>query len=122
MIKYLTIVQLNQNLQLGKSVEQWLSADKRDNYTVLKWLRIDKEKSSTYSVCYFESFDEGNKDFVDIYEFSLLSPDDLGGVVNTVGSVEEALDFAVSNYAASRDRFVSAGIIQDEYSIYLNKR
>ncbi|MEN0056404.1 MAG: hypothetical protein AAGC65_22180 [Mucilaginibacter sp.] len=120
MIKYLTEEQLRSNLKLGKSVEQWLTYEKRDDYTVLKWLRIDNEKSLQFSVSYFESFDEGDENFLDIYEFSLLDPDELFGVINTFDSVEEVLSFVEVKYSALINRFVPAGGIQDEYQRYVN--
>ena len=120
MIKYLTREQLMSNLLLGKSVEQWLTYEKESDYTILKWVRIDKEKSLKYSVSYFESFDEGNEGFLDIYEFSLLDPDEPFGVISVFESVEDALSFAETKHSVSIDRFVPAGGIQDEYQNYLN--
>lgn len=109
--------QLKGNLSVGKAVEQWLSHESKEDYTVLKWLRIDKEKDSNYSVSYFECFDDGDDDFTDIYEFSSLDPDE-PYVINSFNSVNEALDFAVNNYSASLERFVTDGMIQEEYVQY----
>ena len=75
-MRYLTNEQLTTNLSLGKSVEQWLSFETKDDYVVLKWLRIDKEKDSTYSVSYIECFDDGDTDYIDIYSFSPVDPDE----------------------------------------------
>lgn len=124
MAKYLTKEQLISLLRLGKSVEQWLSYEDKSEYTILKWLRIDKEKNSTYSVAYRESFDEGNENFLDICEFSSLNPDEPYGVINTFDSPEEVVDFSIINYnyKASENKFMSAGMIQDEYRIYLEGR
>ncbi len=85
MIKYLTEEQLLSLLKLGKSVEQWLTHEKHDGYTVLKWLRIDREKDMTYSLSYVECFDDGNENFFDIYEFSPLNPDE-PVIINTFDS------------------------------------
>jgi hypothetical protein len=37
---------------------------------------------------YIESFDDGNKDFIDLYEFSTIDPDEPYGVIITFDSVE----------------------------------
>jgi hypothetical protein len=119
---YLTQEQLTGNLRLGKSVEQWIGHAAIDDYIILKWLRIDKEKTSDYSVAYFQSFDEGSREFIDIYEFSAVDPDDMSGVIHSFPEFDEALRFAVENYAASLSKFVSAGMIQQEYLNYLNSK
>jgi hypothetical protein len=118
MIRYLGEEQLKTNLRLGKSIEQWLSTNRVDNYSIIKWLTIEKEMDGVYNVAYIESFDEGNEDFIDIYEFSTIDPDEPHGIVNTFNSVEEALKFSIITYGASSDKFVSAGMIQEEYRDY----
>ncbi|WP_121810855.1 hypothetical protein [Mucilaginibacter kameinonensis] len=120
-MKYLSSEQLKTNLSSGKPIEQWLSYQKQSDYTILKWLRIDKEKDSTYSVSYMECFDEGDEDFLDIYEFAPLDPDE-PFIINSFSTIDEALIFAIDKYEASESRFVPAGMIQDEYKNYLRKR
>ncbi|MFC0512677.1 hypothetical protein ACFFGT_00640 [Mucilaginibacter angelicae] len=120
-MKYLLPEQLKTSLSLGKPIEQWLSYQKHDDYTVLKWLRIDKERDAIYSVSYIECFDEGGKDFFDIYEFAPLDPNE-PFIINSFGAIDEALTFATDNYQASESKFVSAGMIQEEYKDYLTAR
>jgi hypothetical protein len=55
MARYLNETQLKTNLRLGKSVEQWLSSNEVENYTVIRWLTIEKEKNETFSVAYILS-------------------------------------------------------------------
>jgi hypothetical protein len=119
---YLSQEQLIGNLRLGKSAEQWLSYVAINDFFVLKWLSIDREKTGGYSIAYFEVFDEGDSGFVDIYEFSTVEPDDIGGVINSFSTVDEALQFTVVNYSASLSKFVSAGMIQEEYLKYLGSK
>ncbi len=119
MIKYLTKEQLFSILRMGKVVEQWLGPTHEDGFTFLKWFRVEKEKTKNYSVAYFESFDEGNADFADLYEFSPLYPDKPYGEINSFKSIDQALEFAVNQYHASEDKFVPEGMIQDEYLRYL---
>ena len=122
MERYLDEEQLKTSLRLGKSIEQWLSINNVDDYNVIKWLIIKKEKEEVYNVAYIESFDEGSQDFIDIYEFSTIDPDEPYGIINTFNSIEEALEFSIITYGASSDRFVSTGMIQEEYRDYSNFR
>lgn len=117
---YLEIEQLKTYLSLGNTLEQWLGHERKDEYTVLKWLSIEKERSGEYAVSYIESFDEGSLEFIDIYEFSTLDPDEPFGVTNTFSSVDKALDFAKKEYNASLDKYVTGGMIQEEYLHYLH--
>lgn len=121
MKRYLTEEQLKSNLALGFAVEQWLSYYQEEDYVVIRWLRIDKERDQRYTVAYFECFDEGNADFLDIYEFSALNPDEPYGVLTQFDNSEEALRFSETAYEASIGRYVSAGMIQEEYRDYLHK-
>jgi hypothetical protein len=120
-MKYLLPEQLKTHLSLGKPIEQWLSHQKHDDYTILKWLRVDKEKNGTYSVSYTECFDEEDSNFLDIYKFASLDPDE-PFIINSFGTINEALTFAADNYQASEGKFVSAGMIQEEYKDYLTRK
>ncbi|ULT23506.1 hypothetical protein KUH03_30695 [Sphingobacterium sp. E70] len=115
MAKYLAADQIRARLRLGKSVEQWLGVVQETDYTILRWLSIDKESDESYSVAYFESFDEGNEEFLDIYAFSLVDPDEPFGAIDTFSSITEALEFAEVTYKASPLKYTAAGMIQEEY-------
>lgn len=119
---YLLNEQLRTNLSLGRTIEQWLGYKQEDDYILLRWISIEKESNANYSVAYIESFDEGSEDFVDIYEFSTLDPDEALGIVTTFSTADEAINFSLKEYAAKMDRFVSAGMIQEEYRTYLNEK
>ncbi|WP_426792344.1 hypothetical protein [Sphingobacterium sp. WOUb80] len=121
MIQYLTDDQIRTRLRLGKSVEQWLDDVQEDDYTILKWLSIDKENDESFSVAYFECFDEGDEDFMDIYAFSLIDPDEPFGVIHTFPSIVDALEFATFTYKASSNRYISTGMIQEEYRDYIKR-
>jgi hypothetical protein len=113
--------QLRSNLSLGKSVEQWLMPETFDTYTLLKWITIERNKDFTYSTSYTEVFDDGDENFTDIYAFSYADPDE-PAVLNTFGSYDEALDFVTEAYHAALDKFVTPGMLQDEYKDYLKTR
>ncbi len=119
-MKYLQIDQLKTNLSLGKIVEQWIGHIIEKDYTVLKWIRIEKENDGEFSVVYIECFDEGDEDFVDIYDFSEIDPDVPYGVTNTFITIDRAIEFSIREYGAFINKFVNSGMIQDEYLAYLN--
>ena len=119
MSRYLNEEQLKTNLSLGKVVEQWLGSKKEEDYVTLRWLSIEKERNGNYTVAFIECFDDRNSEFTDIYEFSSLDPDEPEGVLNTFVTADDALNFATSNYSASNSKYVSLGMIQEEYKKYL---
>lgn len=82
---------------------------------VIGFLRIEREGSDAWTVRVSEVFDDGQEDFIDIYAFGYPDPDVPFVVVRSFQSVEAALAYAVQDLSASLDRFVNAGVIQDEY-------
>lgn len=122
MSKYLTEEQLKSNLNAGKGIEQWLGYYEEDDETILKWVRIYSENTSGYSVMYVECYDQGSLEFLDIYSFTVVNPDEPYGVINTFSSIDEAVAFSIEEHSALRDDFVGDGMIQDEYLNYLNNK
>ncbi len=120
-VKYLTKNQVQTQLAAGKAVEQWLGHANEDRYRLIKWLRIDKERTGQYSVTYFEVIDEGSYSYLDIYGFSALNPDLPYGNISTFDNKEDALDCAQNNYSALFDKFVGSGMIQEVYAELLEK-
>ncbi|MBA4369540.1 MAG: hypothetical protein C0403_18085 [Desulfobacterium sp.] len=120
-VNYLSEEQVIQQLSSGRSIEQWIGHKNETDYRLIKWLRIDREKTNEYSVTSFEVFDEGNFDFLDIYEFSPLEPDLPYGEITTFDTKEKALDFALKERSAKINEFVGKGIIQDVYAEFLRK-
>jgi hypothetical protein len=117
---YLPKDELINVLQSGRSIEQWLNVNKDNvDYTIITWLRIDKERNGTFSVSYFEVFDEGDEGFLDIYEFSPYDPDEPFGVIESFLDYDKALNYCYKKYNGRPDRFVGAGLIQEEYQKYL---
>ncbi|WP_044002232.1 hypothetical protein [Hymenobacter swuensis] len=119
MSTYLSTPELIARVHLGKEVEQWLSYEKNKEYAFIRWLVIGREKDQ-FTVTYYESFDEGDEDFYDVSEFSVLDPEDTPyGITHEFDSVEKVLVFAVTTYGASADKFVAGGMIQEEYIKHL---
>ena len=121
MSNYLTQEQLKAGLNAGKGIEQWLGHYEEDGETILKWLRIYPEKDD-YNVMYVECYDQGNPEFLDIYVFTVVDPDEPYGVISTFPTIEDALAFSASEYSALKDHFVGNGKIQEEYLNYLNSK
>jgi hypothetical protein len=118
MFTYLSVSELVARVHLRKDVEQWLSYTQETEYAYIRWLVIGRDKN-LFSVIYHESFDEGNEDVYDVYEFSVLDPEDTPyGVSHEFNSIEDAVAFAIKTYGASADKFVAAGMIQEEYAKY----
>jgi len=119
---YLQEEQLKTSIALGKSVEQWLGTQIQADFTIIKWLRIDKEADNSYTVSYFECFDDGSEDFYDVYEFSSLDPDQPFGLISSFSSVEDAIIYSTEHYGASSAKFIIGGMIQEEYAAYLKNK
>jgi len=118
---YLNASELTARIRLGKAVEQWLSYEREADYSFIKWLTVNGN-SKQFTVTYLESFDEGDSDFQDVYEFSVLDPEDAPyGIINEFDSIEDALAFAVEAYGAATDKFVAGGMIQQEYANHLRQ-
>lgn len=118
MALYLSPQELVARVHLGKPVEQWLSYTHEADYTVIKWIVIDKVETK-YSTTYFESFDEGEESFHDVHEFSVVDPENEPfGITHIFNSVEAAVAFAIDTYGASPDKFVAFAMIAEEYAKY----
>ena len=120
MARYLSPLELIARVHLGKEVEQWLGCFEATDYAVIKWLCIAKEAQQQYTVSYMESFDEGDEEWHNVAEFSLLDPDE--EVTDSFASVEEAVAFTVQTYGASAERFVPAGMLPTEYASYWHSK
>jgi len=118
-VNYLSEKQALQQLSAGRSIEQWLGHKVETNYRLINWLRVDREKTNEYSVSLFMAFDEGDFNFLDVYEFSPFDPDLPYGEITTFESKEAALKFSVDKYKAQSNHFVGQGVIQDIYADFL---
>ena len=116
MALYLSPLELQARVHAGKEVEQWLSHAEEGEYTVIKWLYLAQEAQDQYSVNYLESFDEGDEEWQNVPEFSLLDPDAENSIA--FDSVKEAVAYAVQTYGASPDRFIPGGMLAEEYARY----
>lgn len=114
-MRYLSAFDIESNLRQGRSVEQLLSGGNEDGVSVVRFVRIDREPDSAYSVTLFEVLGDGKESFLDIYEFSALDPDLPFGRSKSFHSIEDALKFSCEELSADIGRFVNSGVAQDEY-------
>jgi hypothetical protein len=106
----------------GALIEQWLGSEERDGETVLRYVRVELERSGGLRVTYHEVIDDGGADFFDVYEFTPADPDEPDGVSSFFTDIDAAFQHCTDCYQARVDRFVNAGVIQDEYADYLSSR
>ncbi|WP_324680302.1 hypothetical protein [Hymenobacter sp. GOD-10R] len=112
---YLSSLEVLARLHRGKQVEQWLSYHQEAAYGVIRWLSLYRDKAHTYTVLYVESFDDGDEHDHNVHEFSTVDPDEFG-VAHSFHSAEEAVAYACTYDGASADKFVTAGMINEEYA------
>jgi hypothetical protein len=117
--RYLSQIEIKHWLENGRPVEQWLSAQPDGNDRVIKWVRIHKERRGGYGTTFFEIYDQGNESFIDVYEFQSYDPDEPYGLMKIFDDWESALSYATTELGANPERFVSDGVIQNEYKDFI---
>ncbi len=120
--RYLTQNGLERALTQGRSVEQWLGVRREGHFRVLKWLSIERHRDDGVVLRVREVLDDGNPDFLDVYEFTPYDAEAEFGVESTFATPQEAVQYALDRVGANPDRFVGQGMIQDEYADYLKTR
>jgi len=119
--RYISPIDVRQWLENGRAVEQWLSVRADGDDRVIKWVCIHRERRGGYGTTLFEIYDQGNESFIDIYEFQSYDPDEPYGLMKTFDDWESALAHAVTELGANPERFVSDGVIQDEYKDFITR-
>jgi hypothetical protein len=147
MTRYLIPQFIRTALNLGTGVEQFLGGFVVDDQPAIHWISLHKgaddddfdddedefededaegveddgvADEDLFVLSYYDACDEGNEDWIDVYEFTALSADQYAPVArHRLATLEEALALAVERYGADPARFVNGGVIQDEYYDYL---
>jgi len=119
MPNYLRASELQSVLDAGRAIEQWLGCRAESDDRVIEWLRIHRDKLGRFEVTRFEVYDEGNRNFCDVYEFHSIEPDEPFGTEQLFDDSTSALKYATEVLGASEDRFVGSGMIQAVYLQYL---
>lgn len=113
-VRHLTEQQTCAALRRRASVEQMLSTDVQAGS--FRWLEV-RPTAESYALRLHETLDDGSVDYVDVYEFRSVDEEDEYGDGVLYGEfveVSEVLEAAAA-HGAKPDRWVNAGVIQDEY-------
>jgi hypothetical protein len=114
-MRYLGDLDVKMNLAAGRDVEQLLPERYEMNQLIIRYISLERNRSNGWTTRLCEVFDNGNPDFIDIYEFEAVDPDFPFGEEWIFDSIEGAITFAKENFGAASDRYVNRGLIQDEY-------
>jgi hypothetical protein len=109
----------------GRPVEQFLGGCIHDGERAIRWVEIRPDPDGVTLLLY-EVYDEGDEEWLDVYAFTGTDDDpderDSPAAEHHLSTLEEALSLAQELYGADPERFVNAGVIQDEYGDYLQRR
>ena len=115
-MRHLTEKQAIGALDRGCPIEQLLVPSTTDHRTI-EWLRLSPQ-SSGITLVRHRVRDVGIADFLDVYEFPPVDPDEEPGegmdLATYAGSAEALV--ASAAYGARVDRWVNEGVLQDEYA------
>lgn len=112
-VRHLTEKQAIGALDHGRSIEQLLARDSSG----VEWLRLST-RSAGVTLTKHRVLDVGSDDFKDVYEFPPVDAEEEHGegiVLATFPNGAEALA-ACTEHGARLDRWVTDGMIQDEYA------
>jgi hypothetical protein len=113
--RHLTPSEAREALRNGRAIEQWLKHWIENGDRLIRWMRIHRDPSEGYGLTVFDVIDEGSETFLDLYEFHALDPDEPYGQVKYFQEWENAWEAAIKNQGADEEKFVSDGMIQEEY-------
>ena len=116
--RYLSLQEAKAALRRGKAVEIFLGGFQVNTEQCIRWASfIATSEGVTGHV--WEAFDQGSKDYVDVYTFDSPS----GEYDEPVKSVvAPSLEKAANELGITEPKYVNQGIIQDEYLSYLQQR
>ena len=114
--RHLTITEANLAIKRNKDVEIFIDGFVFKTKKCIRWASFRMEENYVVGNIW-ESFDDGSEDFLDIYSFSPLTEE--WEPVQTVKGT--TLIEVVIKMELPKDKFVNAGVVQDEYADYLAK-
>jgi len=85
-----------------------------DDNEIISWIDLQKTKDDRVIVTYYEVFDEGNLDWLDLYASSFVDPD-MDFETNEFDTIEEATNYIKEKYQLTEPKFLIRGRIQTEY-------
>jgi hypothetical protein len=114
-MRYLCDVDVLSNLRNGRTVEQLLPGRVEDASSIVRYISLERAGVDRWAVRLCEVLDIGNTDFIDVYVFPALDPDEPFGAVALFPTPEAALTHARVALSADPRKFVNVGMVQSEY-------
>ena len=114
-VRHLTETQSLLALKRGSRIEQMLTRSLSEGK--LRWLVLEPDRSGI-ALRLHHVHDTRNADFFDVYEFAALDEEEPHGEGRLVALYpdEHAALRTASSIGSSPDRWVNAGVLQDEYA------
>ncbi|WP_326691885.1 MULTISPECIES: hypothetical protein [unclassified Streptomyces] len=109
-------------LRRGRRVEQFLGPVSAAGRSGIRYVEV-RPAGGRYEVFLHTAEDVAHESFVDLYAFPPLHPEDeeedFGRLVVTADDPLAALGAAEDRTGAVRERWVNAGVVQDEYADFV---
>jgi hypothetical protein len=114
-VRHLSEHQALMALRRGASIEQMLTESLSQR--ALRWCSA-RRSGARFALTLHHVHDDGDDDFLDVYEFETVDDKEEVGEGRLVGEYSDAASVlkAAGAIGARADRWVNAGVIQDEYA------
>lgn len=101
-------------LNLGKTIEVFLGRINVDK-TIISYLELTKNTDNKIQVTLYDHYDEGDLNWLDIYDFSYVDIDEEFEVMQ-FDNIENTIEGIKTRFQLNEVKFVNQGVSQDEYS------
>jgi hypothetical protein len=115
MVNYLTEYQISSQLRSNRPIEQWIKSYYVDDVYFIKYIKVLNDRRSGCYVWISEVEDVGDENYIDVYSFPGIDPDEPEGFSVDFESIEDCLQYCYEKLGAKPDKFVGSGMIQDIY-------
>jgi hypothetical protein len=103
MTRYLNEQEIGTHINLGKTIEVFFGRNNEDN-EIISWLDLQKVENNQIQVTYYEVYDEGSLDWLDLYAFSFVDPD-MEFETKKFNDVEDAVKYVKEKYNLPEPKF-----------------
>ena len=118
--RYLTQSEVSSAIRRGKQVDAFLGAGNTSSDPTIRYLTV-RGTPENVTAELWEVEDPQNPDFLDVYGLYPSNGDDAPDQVFVFPSVPDAMSELNKHFPGVVNRFVSQGVIGDEYAEYLEK-
>ncbi len=115
MVQYLTENQITPQLRSSRPIEQWINSYYVDDVYFIKYIEVVNDRRDGCYVWISEVEDVGDEEYIDIYSFPGIDPDEPEGFSVEFDNIEDCLEYCYGRLDAKPDKFVGSGTIQDIY-------